>query len=83
MEGCECIYYVAEENVWADWGMNSESLDVTKCLRITHSPRRRVGPIPSARRRRRPLDQGRDALFIPSSELPANYCEFESSQGKP
>jgi hypothetical protein len=64
MEGCEFIYYLAEENIWADWGMNWESAAVTKCLRITHSLRRRVGPIPSVRRRRRPLDRGRDALFI-------------------
>ena len=62
--GCEFIHYLADENQWTDWGHELGILSRHKCLGITYLLRRRVGRIPSVRRRRRPLDQGRDALFI-------------------
>jgi len=70
VEGCEFIHYFADENQWTDWGHELGILSRHKCLGITYLLRRRVGRIPSVRRGRRALDQGRDARFIgTASEL--------------
>jgi len=80
VEGCEFIHYLADENQWTDWGHELGILSRHKCLGITYLLRAEWGVFLRSVEGDEPLIRGETH---PSSEPPANYCDFESSQGTP